>query len=157
MAFTFIKLSETFETPEGAKRNGKITATLSRVIQNEEHMIPVTPIKLTITNGVLAAASQLAANNDTGTLPEGTFYTFKVELSGAAPYEFNAVVPHEAAGGKISISKLYESSGTIGLKPGMRPTLSASASNNQITQALFELGLINLIPAPPGFPTFFPY
>lgn len=111
MSFTSITITGSFERPNGEPAQGTITATLSETVQNGTESIDPTPILGTL-NGEGKLVNQallpftLVANNDTGTEPAGSMYTFVIELDSAPVRSFSAVVPHTASEGKIDLSVL---------------------------------------------------
>jgi hypothetical protein len=121
MAATQIILTGSFTNPDGSIPHGTVTATLSSQITNSDETISPTPIIGYIVSGLLknvqGTAFTLAANNDSSTLPTGTFYYFTVQTVGAPATGFSAVIPYNAPGGTIDISTL------VLLSPGSSTSL----------------------------------
>lgn len=140
--FTPITVTGTYEDANGKALTGTVTATPSSTIQNENKTVSPVAVKAKIVAGVLTGFV-LKANDDSGTLPRGSSYTFKVQVAGSPLLEFKAIVKHEPS--TIDISELYESSGLVG--SSIRPDLSLKASGSQdIVSALGALGLVIVNP-----------
>ena len=111
MAFTLITITSTNQTASEQAATGTITATLSQRIQNGVTIIDPTPITGQINASgqlvnTLGQAFQLVANDDPSTLPQGSYYTFTVQLDSAPVRAFNAIVSHTASGGTVDLSAL---------------------------------------------------
>jgi hypothetical protein len=111
VSFTAITITGSFERPNGEPAQGSVTATLSETIQNGTETIEPNPVMGVLNQeGKLVAESleafKLEANDDTGTTPAGSTYTFLVELDTAPIRSFTAVVPHTASEGKIDLTVL---------------------------------------------------
>lgn len=95
MSFTAITITGTFENPDGSVASGTFCAKPSAVLSNGSVEQSAAPIC-----GVLNDAGQLVAQsgqpfvvnatNDSGTTPEGEYYTFTLQLDGQALIEFAA-------------------------------------------------------------------
>lgn len=88
-----------------------MTATLSTTIQNGTEVASTDPFVGYFSDaGALVDddgdALVVPANDDTGTLPAGSFYTFVVEVDSARVRQFEAVVSHTAPGGTVDLSAL---------------------------------------------------
>jgi hypothetical protein len=113
MSLTPITITTTETRPNGEPAQGTITATLSEPITNGTTTIDPTPVlgelneegKLKAQSG---ASFTLVANDDTGTTPEGSEYTFLIEIDTAPVRSFKAIVPHTATEGKITLAELEE-------------------------------------------------
>jgi hypothetical protein len=117
MAFTTITLTGQFYNPDGTPAHGTVTATLDTAITNSDHTIEPTPITGIINStGQLVAVTgepfTLTANNDSATLPTGTFSYFTVTTVGAAPQSFTAIIPYNAPSSTIDVSALVPLSPT---------------------------------------------
>lgn len=146
MAFTNITVTGTFEGSNGAPLNGHVTATLSTAIQNGTTTIAPLRVVGKVENGHLSMV--LLANNDPETLPSGSYYTFRVELQGTSAYEFKAVVDHASPEAKVDITKLYESSGFVGVGSKLRPQISVSPTIQEVAEVLVILGLAEQVQKP---------
>lgn len=114
MAFTNITITATEERPDGTPAQGSVTVTLSERITNSGVSVDPTPITGTLnTSGQLVNSSGhpfvVVANDDTGTTPAGSFYSFVVEFDNAPLDQFDAVVSHTAGGGTVDLSALWPS------------------------------------------------
>lgn len=111
MSFTTITITATETRPNGEPAQGTITATLSEPVTNGTTTIDPTPI-LGELNGEgklkdqAGEAFTLVANDDTGTTPAGSEYSFLVEIADAPVRSFSAVVKHAATEGKVDLSEL---------------------------------------------------
>jgi len=138
MAFTTITIEGEVKGPHGEPVNGSVRAILSTTVTNgSTTVVPVT-VTGRIQNGQLSM--HLIANDDPDTLPKGSFYKFIVSSANIKPYEFTVRIKADTPEGKIDLSKLYEESGFIGAK--VRPTMLASATTQEIVEALRTLELI---------------
>jgi len=113
VSFTTITITTTEIRPNGEPAQGTVTATLSEPITNGTTTIDPTPILAELNGeGKLKAQSgeafTLVANDDTGTTPEGSEYTFLIEIADAPVRSFKAIVPHTATEGKITLAELEE-------------------------------------------------
>lgn len=111
MALTPITITGTFTRPDGSAMSGTGTATLSHRIANGTTVIEPTPISfhLSPTGTVVNSAGTalvLEANDDTGTVPAGSFYSFVLDFDSAPVDPFDAVVPHSASAGTVDLSAL---------------------------------------------------
>lgn len=113
MAFTLITITGgPFTRPDGQPAQGTVTATLSERIQNGADVVEPTPITGTLdASGMLQNDTGLQpftveANNDPGTVPQGSTYEFVIETDGAPIDPFVAVVPYSAGGQTIDLSAL---------------------------------------------------
>jgi hypothetical protein len=111
MAFTPITLTGTFTEPDGSAVSGTGSATLSHRIANGTTIIEPTPIALELspTGTVVNSAGQpliLEANDDPGTEPQGSFYSFVLEFGSAPIDPFEAVISHLAPGATVDLSAL---------------------------------------------------
>jgi hypothetical protein len=114
MALTQITITGSFNRPSGEASQGTITATLSETIQNGTQVVDPTPVvgelspagKLQNQN---KEAFKLYANDDTATEPQGTSYSFLIQLDNSPPRQFSAIVKHTASEGKVDISELEPS------------------------------------------------
>jgi hypothetical protein len=111
MSLTSITITGTFTRENGEGAQGTVTATLSQTIQNGTTVIEPTPVvgELSSTGKLLnqaGAAFTLYANDDAATSPQGTSYSFLIEVDNAPVREFRAVVKHSAAEGKVDITEL---------------------------------------------------
>lgn len=140
MAFTLVEIAGTFAQASSKPGGGKVTATLSKPIENSNKTLQVAPIKAPIQNGKVVL--KLYANNDPETLPQNSFYTFLVEPAQADSYTFKTIVPHNAVGGKIDLSELYVNSGLLSLPTQNRPLLTSKSSTQVIGETLAALGLV---------------
>lgn len=118
MAFTPITITGAIVGPDGSAAKGRITALLSETLTNGAEVEE--PVLVT---GELGGANPLtetgapfvvAANDDAGTDPPRSFYTFTTEIvDPSEPFpvtdSFDAVVPSAAAGGTITLAALRES------------------------------------------------
>jgi hypothetical protein len=113
VSFTTVTITSAETRPNGEAAQGTIAATLSEPITNGATTIDPTSIlgelnsegKLKAQSG---AAFTLVANDDTGTTPEGSEYTFLIEIADAPVRSFKAIVPHTATEGKITLAELEE-------------------------------------------------
>jgi hypothetical protein len=100
MAFTQVTITASFKEADGAPADtGTVTATLSQPIQNGVDRIEPAPVVGVISMGGLYldgsnAPFTLAANDDAGTTPQGSRYSFVIAIAGAPVEQFDAVVPH---------------------------------------------------------------
>jgi len=111
MAFTPVTITGTFVNPDGTPANGTVTATLLTELQNGTTTLSPRPITgVLIAGGLLklstGAPMVLDANDDVGTTPTNSYYTFRITLDGAPSTTFSAVVSHSAPGGTVDISAL---------------------------------------------------
>lgn len=108
MAFTTVAVTETFnpDAPGGATPTGSVTFTLSeRIHDGSGHEVEPEPIVVPLTSGAISAS--LYANDDTTTVPSGSFYTVEFFLAGVAsraPIEI--IVPHTAPSGTCTLASL---------------------------------------------------
>ena len=101
MSLTRVTITGSFERSDGSPQQGTVTAVCSTTIENGGEQVSAAPIAGQLDDeGKLVNAEggplQLAANNDEGTEPGGSYYSFTVELSDAPLVFFTAVVPHDA-------------------------------------------------------------
>lgn len=111
MSLTAVTVTGTFTRADGSFASGTGTATLSHRIANGTTVIEPTPISfhLSPTGTVVNSAGTpliLEANDDTGTLPTGSFYSFVLDFDSAPVDPFDAVVSHSAPGGTVDLSTL---------------------------------------------------
>lgn len=109
--FTPVTLTGTFLRSDGSFASGTGTATLSHRIANGTTVIEPTPVTfhLSPTGTVVNNAGTplvLEANDDTGTVPSGSFYRFVLDFDTAPVDPFDAVIPHSAGAGTVDLSAL---------------------------------------------------
>jgi hypothetical protein len=111
MSFTSITVTGTFLREDGTPSQGTVTAALSCAVQNGVDRVEPNPVA-----GVLNAAGDLVAlslqpfvlvaNDDTGTQPANSCYTFALQIDGAPLDTFDAVVPSASPGQTVDITAL---------------------------------------------------
>lgn len=111
MAFTLITITADEVEPNQQNASGTLTAALSEAISNGVQVAEPEPVSGIITNGQLYDSSgvqpfKLVANNDPATTPQGSTYSFVVQVGSAPVREFTAVVPYNATGATIDLSAL---------------------------------------------------
>lgn len=114
MALTQITITGTLADPNAGDAAGTGTATLSHRIVNGSTVVEPEPIEFQLNaSGQVVNMSGLPlvvyANDDTGTEPTGSFYTFVLEIDSAPIDPFEAVISHLAPGGTVDLSTLIPS------------------------------------------------
>jgi len=92
MAFTLVNVTGWFVSPSGTPATGSVTATLTKPMTNGATVVDCTPITVTLNDAGQLSGLVLAANDDAGTTPQETMYTFTLQLDHAAVQEFQATV-----------------------------------------------------------------
>ena len=103
MSFTAVTITGSFERADGTPEQGQITATCSHALRNGVESIEPDPIVGRLDDeGKLVnesnGAFSLVANDDPATVPEGSWYSFVLELDSAPVRGFSAPVPHVGNG-----------------------------------------------------------
>lgn len=95
MSFTTVTITGTFESQPGVPASGQLTFTLTQAMANADVVLPAAPLKVTLDeHGHFSVG--LAANDDTGTEPQGVLYGVTEEIIGAQPRDYFIAVSHEA-------------------------------------------------------------
>ena len=92
MSFTQVTVTGSFETPDGEPALGTVTAELSEPIKNAGTWVGDAKVVRSLVKGEIADL-HLVANDDPGTTPEGSFYTFTVALDGTANRVYTGSLP----------------------------------------------------------------
>lgn len=104
MAFTMVTVTRTYRNPAGYPAQGTV-----RFVPSNPMVNGVTTVAVPV-DGYLDYLGQLsvvvAANNDPGTTPTGSYYTITETLAGLSPRTYQVVVPYDAAGGTVDLSTL---------------------------------------------------
>ena len=116
MAFTMVKITTDFVKGDGSWADGALTATPIIPMKNEDTVIDA-PVRGVIIDGSVYLREGelatpvtdmdpfvLAATDDPGTSPTGSFYKFRVSLLGKNSYEFLAEIPNSLS--EVLISSL---------------------------------------------------
>lgn len=111
MALTLITITYTPFQHGETPTQGTVVATLSQTIQNGAVVASTDPfVGYFSETGTLVDDEgdvfDVPANDDVGTLPAGSFYTFVIEQDNARVRQFEAVVSHLAPGGVVDLSTL---------------------------------------------------
>jgi hypothetical protein len=155
MSFTPISIQGLFSNSDGSAATGYFTATPNSTMVNDGIELSQAPIAGVINGaGQIAAQSQFAfvvtANDDSGTTPPASNYTFSIAITSGPLIEFDALVPHictatEANGATtitnpvVQLSTLLASPSMVGQDitgtniPGGTTVLSVDQLLNQIT------------------------
>ena len=105
MSFTPITVTATsWENGDGTAASGTVTFRLSEPIVNAGVTRSATEVIATVTAGALSVV--LAANDDTTTLPLGTFYAVTEAITGAPVRDYEIRVPSAAVGGTCTLESL---------------------------------------------------
>lgn len=112
MSFTAITITGTFENPDGSLSSGTFCATPSASLTNGSANATAAPVcgVLNDSGAIVAQSGQpfvINATNDAGTLPEGEYYTFTLQLDGQDLIEFNAPLP-TVAGNTYTFAQLQD-------------------------------------------------
>lgn len=113
MAFTTIRITGTYQQPDGSAASGQVTLLASAAMAQSGGDIRE-PIKVT---GTLNSSGQIVdssgtvglavpATDDPDTLPTGVTYTVTEYINGATPssVSYTISVPHTSAGGVLDLS-----------------------------------------------------
>lgn len=104
-SFTYILLAGVYQNDDQTAQAGSFTFRLSEPIVNDGIVIAPTEVTATLDGGGNLAVS-LAANDDTGTLPQGTFYSVTENITGAPPRDYEIRVPSAAVSGTCTLESL---------------------------------------------------
>lgn len=103
MAFTLVTITGTYESQAGAAAAGTVTFTLTKPMQCGNVIINPAPITVTL-DGSGHFSTTLAANDDTGTVPQDAQYGVTELITGAEPRDYFITVAH--ATNPVDISTL---------------------------------------------------
>lgn len=93
MAFTFVTITHTFQTPADLAAVGVVDF---QPVEPMHNGTTVVANKTTaVLSGVGALSQKLAANTDPGTLPTGTTYKVTERITGQATFSYYVQIPHD--------------------------------------------------------------
>ena len=100
--FTSVEVVGTFNTSAGQPAAGTLTFTLTQAMANNDVVIPPNPIVVTLDeHGHFSV--DLAANDDTATVPQGVQYGVTEQIAGAQPRDYFILVSHATSPVDISM------------------------------------------------------
>lgn len=105
MSFTSITVTAHFENEDGTAAAGTVQFQLSSVIANADVVIEPVPLTVTL-NATGKLSVPLKANDDAGTIPEGSTYTVVERVTSTSNREYSIVVPHTAPTSTVDLSTL---------------------------------------------------
>ena len=107
MAFTSRTVTATYLNPDDSPATGSVTASLSATMANGADGVPCIPSTATL-DGSGTATWTLLANDDSGTTPAGTFYSFDERIDGASIHVRSCVIPHAGYPATVDLLTLPE-------------------------------------------------
>lgn len=112
MSFTQVTITGQFQNPDGSAASGTFSATPSSQMTNGDVVLSKEGIAGTLDDegNIIAQSGEpftVAANDDEGTTPEGSYYSFVLALDGQAIVGFDAQVS-QANGATVTFSQLQD-------------------------------------------------
>ena len=104
MAFTQVTVTGSYDTQAGAPASGTVTFTLTKAMENGDVIINPAPITVML-DGSGHFSTLLAANDDTGTVPQDAQYGVTELITGAEPRDYFITLP-SGLGASVDISTL---------------------------------------------------
>lgn len=104
---TLVRVSGTYTNPDGSPAVGQISVQLSEVLAVPGGGLMIAPLPAALLLDPTGSFAQtLFANDDSCTLPAGSFYNVNQQITGAPASAAAIVVPHSAPSGQINILSL---------------------------------------------------